>query len=117
MDLTALYDELRNVVDNLVTVTLARPTSYAGAATAAVVLKVQEQAATQENVDSPMGGALDGVRKTFNVWRAECGGLVPYEGYTITTADGKVWVIKSVDRVAHGRRFRCHCLQRPVSDV
>lgn len=112
VDFDRALDEGRLYLEDPLTVTLVRPASYAGGPSAAAVVQyVHEQPASQEDVDSPLGGGLDGTRRTFHLWRVECGGLVPHNDYQIVTADGKIWVIKSVEILAHGRRFRVKCLE------
>lgn len=122
------------------TVTLRRPASRLAPAAFAVIGRVQCQMVDQEVLDSPYGGTADGARRTFHLWRAEClaaggpdgprlvgyfggyfGGrceasepaaLLPYRDYEIERTDGTVWTIKKVETLAHGRRFRCHTVQR-----
>lgn len=90
------------------TVTLSRPASLlAGPAASVTVERVQGQASRLETADEPSGGALDGEPRTFHLWASECPTLAPSSDFTITTADGLVWVIKEVDRLAHGARYRC----------
>ena len=113
LDQRDYFDSTRLYHHNRVTVTLTRPASYSGGAAASITVNnVQERPATQEDVDSPLGGSLDGTRRYFHLWRVECLAMPPFNSYEITTADGKVWVIKKVETLAHGRRFRCHCLLR-----
>ncbi len=107
------FDEGRLYLEDELTVTLTRPASRMGGPAASVtVANVHEQILSQEDVDHPLGGSLDGSRKTFTLWRAECGAIIPYDDYQITTADGKIWVVKGVETLAHGHRFRCKCLLR-----
>jgi len=106
-------DEGRLLLENELTVTLTRPASrMSGAAASVTVRHVHEQTLSQEDVDHPLGGSLDGSRKTFTLWRVECGAIIPYDDYEITDAGGKIWVIKGVETLAHGRRFRCKCMLR-----
>lgn len=113
LDMLSVYDSMRLRHQSPITVTLTRPRSYVGGAPASVqVAYVQEQAVTQEDVDSPLGGSLDGSRKIFSLWLVECPALPPANDYEITKADGTVWVIKKTETLARGRRFRCHCLAR-----
>lgn len=114
MDLGALglYDDSA-IVDDTVTVTLTRPASYAGGDAASVtVQEALEEASAEQRTDSPMGGVLDGTRRSFHLWLSQCGSLPPQMDYLITKADATVWVIKEVNVLDQGRRFLCHCVQR-----
>lgn len=105
-------DRGRLLIPDPITVTLTRPDAPGRSGPASVtVAHVHEQAATEEVVDSPMGGSLDGVHKTFRLWKAECGPMEPGIGFYVTEADGTVWRIKQVDVLARGRQFRCHVVQ------
>lgn len=112
IDMTAIYDAARFRFSNPITVTLSRPASWGGAQASITVAQVQDQMAPEEEVDSPMGGSMAGVKKTFHLWYVECMAMVPHKGYEIVMADGTTWAVDRVDRLAHGRRFRCHCTQR-----
>lgn len=102
----------RLLLYDTITVTLTRPASRVGGAAASVtVANVQEQHATQDDQDHPMGGAFHGTTRTFHLWLVECQAMPPWHDYEITKQDGSVWIIKAVEKLAHGRRFRCHCLQ------
>jgi len=104
---------MRLTFANPITVTLSRPASPVGGPAASVtVANVQEQMATQQDVDSPMGGAIDGTRRTFRLWLVECSGLLPHDDYEITKTDGTVWIVKQTDVLCKGREFRLHCLAR-----
>lgn len=114
MDFQDYYDSTRAYHHDVETVTLIRPASrLTGAETAAVVLLAHSRPATQDDVDHPLGGSLDGQTRTFHLWRVECGGIIPYNDYLVVRADGTRWVIKSVETLAHGRRFRLHCTLHP----
>jgi hypothetical protein len=108
------YSAGRTLLPALITVTLRRPASLSsGAELAASVPAVQEQAGHEEDVDTPMGGALSGARRVFHLWADQCAALPPAQGYWIEKDDGSVWIIKAVDLLAHGHRFRCQTVSRP----
>lgn len=113
--MTPLYDGLRLRFSNPIAVVLTRPASYAGGAEASVdVNHVQEQAAAEEAVEHPMtGGSLEGTRRAFRMWLIECLALPPHRGYFIRKPDNTLWHVDSVDVLAKGRSFRCHCTKRP----
>ena len=102
----------RTALPLLITVILRRPASLAGPVAELFILNVHEQAGRQEDVDSPMGGALDGTRRTFHMFGLDCAALPPYIDYEIEKDDGTVWIVKSVDLLGHNNRFRCTTLAR-----
>lgn len=105
-------DRGRLLIPNPIVITLTRPASRVGGAAASItVSNVQEQHATQEDQDSPLGGAFHGTTRTFHLWYVECLAMRPWHDYEITHPDGSIWIIKEIETLAHGRRFRCHCLQ------
>lgn len=109
------FDESRLYLEEPLTVTLARPASFSGGATASIpVAHVQEQPAEENEVETPSGGSLEGTRTTFRMWLIECLAMPPHRGYLITKADGKAHEISSVDVLCKGRQFRCHATQRPT---
>ena len=111
-DFDRALDEGRLYLVDPLTVTLIRPASYSGGGQAArTVQYVHEQPASQDDVDSPLGGSLDGTRRTFHLWRVECEPVIPHNDYQIVMPDGKRWIIKGVEILAHGRRFRVKCLE------
>lgn len=108
------YEVGRALLPTLITVTLRRPDSLlAGPELAISVADVQEQAGHEEDTDAPMGGALSGTRRVFHLWASECADLPPAQGYRIEKDDGSVWVVKKVDLLAHGHRFRCTTVAKP----
>jgi hypothetical protein len=114
IDMTAIYDAARTRFSNPVAVTLTRPASFVGGAETSVALPhVQEQPAAEQEVESPMGGSLEGTRRAFRMWAIECGALVPHRGYLIRKADNTLWEITSVDVLCKGRQYRCHATRRP----
>ena len=112
IDFTTLCDGMRFVFANPVTVTLTRPKTPWAAAASVTVNQVQMQSARQGVADDPMGGDLDGDRRTFRLWLVECQGLPPSSDYEITAPDGSVWTVKQMDTLCKGREFRCHCMAR-----
>lgn len=114
-DMIATYDRMRLLHSNPITVVLSRPPSYGGGGAVSVTVSyVQEQAATEETVESPMGGALVSQRRAFRLWLVETGALgAPHEGYLVTKQDGTVWHVDSVDVLCKGRSFRLHTTKRP----
>lgn len=112
-DLDHLEDAGRLLFLRPITVTLRRPPSPLDPdGTAITVANVQEQPASQEEFDLSVDSSLDGVRRKFHLYAAECEAMAPSKGYEIETDDGTVWVIKSVETLAHGRRFRVQTVQR-----
>lgn len=113
MNLKTLYDGDREVMDDQISVILTRPACPDNSLAESVnVADVVETMATQDRIDSPLGGSLDANRRTFTMWRTACESLPPFSGYEIEKEDGTVWVVRKVDTCDHGRRFRCECVQR-----
>jgi hypothetical protein len=106
------YEAGKRILPELITITLTRPLSLAGPAQSITVANVQEQAGREEDVDSPLGGALSGTRRVFHLFASECAALPPDQDFEITKADGTVWVIKTVDILAHFHRYRCQTLRK-----
>ena len=108
----SLCDSMRLVQGDPIVVTLTRPQTPWAAAASVSVANVQMQMATQITADDPLGGDLDGDRRTFRLWLVECQGLPPSSDYEITAPDGSVWTVKQMDVLCKGREFRCHCMAR-----
>ena len=109
-------DRGRFLIPDPITVTLTRPDATASGglpSESVTVERVQEQHETEETIDSPLGGTLGGVTRTFHLWFVECGGLEPGQDWLIEQAsDGTAWRVTSVEKLAHGRRFRCKCIRK-----
>lgn len=113
IDMNPVYDGARRRFSNPVVITLTRPESQSGGPEESVeVANVQEQAESQGEVDSPMGGSFDAVTRTFHLWAIECQGLTPGIGWLIEQQDGTVWRITEAEPLAHRRRFRCKCVRK-----
>ena len=107
-----LADSMRLVQADPVVVTLTRPKTPWAAAASVSVANVQVQSARQDVADDPLGGDLDGDRRTFRLWLVECQGLPPSSDYEIAMSDGSVWTVKQMDTLCKGREYRCHCMAR-----
>lgn len=107
-------DRGRFLIPDPIPITLVKPTAPlppGGAARSVTVERVQEQHAG-ETTEVNEYGSFVVTRKVFHLWLVECLALPPHEGYEILHPDGTVWAVKEVEVLAHGRRFRCHCMRR-----
>lgn len=113
MDFRGFYDATRAYHHNLVAVLLTRPESLEGGPEdSTLVENVQAGPVTLQDVDSPLGGRLDGERRNFHLWAADCDGLVPGEDWLVTEEDGTVWRVLERETLAHGRRYRLKTIKK-----
>lgn len=96
------FDESRLYLMDPITVTLTRP----GTGQTATANYVQER--TEARTESGGVAVLESVDATFNVWAVETGALGEVmKGDKVAKADGSVYTVVKVEKLAHGRRFRC----------
>jgi len=100
-------DAGRLLIPDPVTVTL-HTRNADGVEASQTVLYVQEQA-EDRNVATTSPAITEATDTRFHLWAIELNGTVPLKGFKIEKADGSFYTIVRVERLAHGRRFRCHC--------